>query len=537
MEGMDTMFAKRCVVWGKWGMLLLWFVLVGCGKVSTPHALGTKDCVELWQDLDDAICMAGVRDGATAPVAGFDYLRSNRFLAALGVYANSTRKERALVEQMRVLDLERRYLELEYLSDTQWQALTSLGYPVDEGLFKRQVARCSVDFMRVDRNETSYFESVMDAIDVDQDYVSMYRILGLYPLTQFIVGHQVAQYQKEHSIAVGAGGEGESRRFDPPSGRKLSPKRVRVLLKNNRLKPFLDFQFGEQDWSDLVRLYAPVLQLGGDSFGRIVPEGKEKWRVDTDDPVVYYYLSHAIIQGIPAVQINYVVWFVEKNEPAPWYTTGHLDGLTLRLTLDWQGRPLVFDSIGNGGCCYFGLYNAGIASLTSGSDGFVPHFTGLLPALADSNHLNVQVAARANNVIGVSATMLQEDTTTYTLMPYDVLEQYGSMMTSKFFDERGLVCGTDRFESYFLFPMGIPNVGAMRQRGRQPITLIGRAYFDDPLLFEAILHVKEPLPHRKKLVKRGKKKQSGLKRRVEASKTMGQTGRSYRKRYPERMER
>ncbi len=32
--------------------------------------------------------------------------------------------------------------------------------------------------------------------------------------------------------------------------------------------------------------------------------------------------------------------------------------------------------------------------------------------------------------------------------------------------------------------MGIPDVGSMRQRGHHAIKLVGRAYFDDPDLFD-----------------------------------------------------
>lgn len=529
---------SRCAEWRFTFRLLsilsLWFVLVGCAKIPGSEDMVSPDCLELWQVMDDAISRADVGGGATSHIDGFAYLRTDRFVTALGSQADSTLKERALIEQMRVLDLERRYLELEFLPDDDWQALTRHGYPVDEGLFKRQVARCSVEFMKADRVDPDYFESVMAAIDVDQDYSTLYRTLGLYPLTQLIVSHQVEQYQETHSVVVGAEVAGAYRRFSPPSGRKLSLKRRRLLLKNNRVTPFLNFQFSEQDLSDLVRLYAPVFQIGGDSFGRIMTSGKGEWQVDTADPVVYYYLSQAIVQGIPALQINYVIWFAKRGDPAPWYTKGHLDGITLRLTLDWQGRPLIFDSIGNCGCFYFGLHNDELVELGSVQDGFVPHFVGVLPSLADSNHLSVQVASGANNVIGVSTTKVRKDEATYTLLPYEILERYGSMLPRKFFDEQGFVDGTDRFESYFLFPMGIPNVGAMRQRGRQPITLIGRAYFDDPHLFNSVLQVKEPLPAKNKLVKKGKKKQSNLKRRVEASKTMGQTGRSYNERYPSR---
>jgi hypothetical protein len=35
-----------------------------------------------------------------------------------------------------------------------------------------------------------------------------------------------------------------------------------------------------------------------------------------------------------------------------------------------------------------------------------------------------------------------------------------------------------------LFPMGVPDVGSMRQRGHQAIRLVGRSYFDDPELFD-----------------------------------------------------
>ena len=52
------------------------------------------------------------------------------------------------------------------------------------------------------------------------------------------------------------------------------------------------------------------------------------------------------------------------------------------------------------------------------------------------------------------------------------------------FDSRGIAKDTGRIEFLLLFPMGIPDVGSMRQRGHHAIKLVGRSYFDDPELFD-----------------------------------------------------
>jgi len=41
-----------------------------------------------------------------------------------------------------------------------------------------------------------------------------------------------------------------------------------------------------------------------------------------------------------------------------------------------------------------------------------------------------------------------------------------------------------------MFSMGVPDIGAMRQRGHHAIALIGRAHFDDPNLFNIYFKLK-----------------------------------------------
>lgn len=74
----------------------------------------------------------------------------------------------------------------------------------------------------------------------------------------------------------------------------------------------------------------------------------------------------------------------------------------------------------------------------------------------------------------------------YRLEPYEQLEMlprsentYESM-----FNSRGIAKDSERIEFLIFFPMGIPDVGSMRQRGHHAIKMVGRSYFEDPDLFD-----------------------------------------------------
>ena len=75
----------------------------------------------------------------------------------------------------------------------------------------------------------------------------------------------------------------------------------------------------------------------------------------------------------------------------------------------------------------------------------------------------------------------------YALKPYETLETLPdeSGRHRSIFDRNGIVYGSGRIEPLLFFSMGIPEVGSMRQRGHHAIRLVGRAHFDDPLLFDA----------------------------------------------------
>jgi hypothetical protein len=117
-------------------------------------------------------------------------------------------------------------------------------------------------------------------------------------------------------------------------------------------------------------------------------------------------------------------------------------------------------------------------------DAFVPK---RLPEAFPASPLRLRVSAGWHQIQGVSASKEPVGTVRpYELVPYREIESLprsGGGFASVF-DGRGIMKGSCRIEPFLLFPMGVPSVGAMRQRGHHPISLVGRDYFDDPHLFE-----------------------------------------------------
>jgi hypothetical protein len=74
----------------------------------------------------------------------------------------------------------------------------------------------------------------------------------------------------------------------------------------------------------------------------------------------------------------------------------------------------------------------------------------------------------------------------YHLVPYHRLEmlQKNDAHHESMFTARGIGKFSERIESDIFIPMGVPQVGSMRQRGHHAIKLVGRAHFDDPHLFD-----------------------------------------------------
>jgi hypothetical protein len=222
-------------------------------------------------------------------------------------------------------------------------------------------------------------------------------------------------------------------------------------------------------------------------LGQVVWKG-DRVDVDPEKPTVYYYTSHAFLKGEPILQINYVIWYPERaGERSPSIEMGHLDGLTVRVSLDGEGKVFMVDVVSDCGCYHF--FSPGrerVERVRSRPLSFEPIVPEWLPAILSEGRLGIRVNSGWHQVQRLVPVEGVPDPMSYALVRYDVLEAlpHENGTTESIFGSKGIVKGSERVERFILFSMGIPSVGSMRQRGHHAIELIGKDYFDNPYLFD-----------------------------------------------------
>jgi hypothetical protein len=203
---------------------------------------------------------------------------------------------------------------------------------------------------------------------------------------------------------------------------------------------------------------------------------------------VYYYFSSAFLKGRPILQINYVIWFSERaGQRAPGIERGHLDGLTLRVSLDERGKPFMVDVVNDCGCYhFFAPKKERVVRIISEPLHFDPFVPQWLPDLLPGQRLGVRLNSGWHQVQRLAAGEDFPEPIVYELVPYDTLEvlPHEEGRTESIFNSKGIAKCSERVERFILFSMGIPKIGSMRQRGHHAIELIGRTQFDAPTLFD-----------------------------------------------------
>ena len=172
---------------------------------------------------------------------------------------------------------------------------------------------------------------------------------------------------------------------------------------------------------------------------------------------------------------------------SPRIERGRLDGLTIRISLDTDGHPFMVDIMNNCGCYHFFVPSQPqvlrILPSPQALDAFVPRW---LPETFPHRRLSLRVNSGWHQVDNVDTIDMGPDFIPYQLVPYERLEMlpHDGPAFESIFNSKGIAKNTGRIEPLILFPMGIPNIGSMRQRGHHAIKLVGRAHFDDPDLFD-----------------------------------------------------
>lgn len=482
-------------------LLIFLLSLSGCAPfLSRPTSFSfetPEGCREFFNRLDNIVEEEGVKDASSVSIPEIPYLRVNRFLESLKKNLEGDEEKKEWVRWMQKLDLESRKKEISNLTD---QAIYSIGMSdgrkMNREALNAQITSCSYLLLNHEQTAPDFYNMILPRVEVPNEYSSPLRIVSLYPLVALPVA-LVTKNSREKirkrfetdlkDLPI----EGKLRAFIPEKKIFFPEETVREMIEASMKNPLA------VPWPEGIHLekliwsFAPILiqdvAASYDQIGEIIWE-KGKVEVNPEKPAVYYYLSHAFLKGKPIIQINYVFWYSKRaGESPPWIEKGHLDGLTIRISLDDRGKVFMVDVENNCGCYhFFAPEKDRIDQVLSRALRFDPFVAQWLPAIPSGEHLGIRINSGWHQVQRLIPVGHVADSIPYALMPYDVLETlpHGDGQTESIFNSKGIVKGSERVERFILFPMGIPSIGSMRQRGHHATELIGKEHFDNPYLFD-----------------------------------------------------
>lgn len=482
---------RRCAA------LLALAALAGCASVD-PYAVppmaehlqradSVGDCARLFRAADAQIDAAGVRDASAPRVAGFPYLRVDRFTASLAPAAQQQRAFGPWSELMAQLDQQARAAELANLGSN-----TLPPAPAFDG--------CRYALAVADDGRLTPLAA---AAVVPDDYSDWERALGLYPLTRLAFAAGIAGWQ-QRTLTTFATPLEQLPRYGTPVA-YAPPARAELSLRVPASAPFGLPAFSQTARAEAIAQHAPRIVVDtasdDDRIGALAwRAGDDGPRVaaDTAVPAVYVRVAFTQFGGQVLPQLVYTFWFPARPAEGPFdVLAGALDGLIWRVTLDRQGAPLVYDGIHPCGCYHLFFPTERVrarpqpATLDEGL--FAPQ---MVAAPRAGERIELHLASRTHYVQRVRVVPAHESDAAvrYALLDENVLRTLPLPAggTRSAYGPDGLIAGTERPERYFFWPMGIASAGQMRQWGRHATAFVGRRHFDDADLIERYFEFGSP---------------------------------------------
>jgi hypothetical protein len=490
---------------------MIWIFLLGCAGPMVQKEIGafSRDAraTLFFNQLDMTVEKYGVSDASGFVVPGFPYLRSNRFLAAMkerlaypdaGVY---------WADQMLKLDLKSRRKEFSNLPAAALMEIsTATGETVDRDTIYQKTESYALRLFRNDRTHPGFMDILKKTVTVPDEYSSMARVVGLYPLAGIPVtlGTAMAysRYQEWHRTPLkDLDTDGRMVRFfheEPDSA--VDPALMKRLFDPQHLDVFDLPVLTELDEQYLASRFAPTIYQDVakdyDRIGKIIWQDNQV-RVDPGQPTAYYYTSFSFLGGHPVLQMNYAFWYSERaGRNAPWIERGPLDGLSYRVTLDRTGEPLMADIMNSCGCYYFFVPQKDIiAKVVTRPGEIAPLVPAWLPAEFPGKQMNLRVSSGWHQVQKIFVDDGSAPGIAYSLIPYEALESLPNEAGQResVFSPAGIMKNSWRIEPYIFFSMGIHSIGYMRQRGHHAIKMIGRGHFTDPDLYDSSFLFKDAI--------------------------------------------
>jgi hypothetical protein len=450
-----------------------------------------------FDELDAAIAGADVRDASVFSVSGFPYLRANRFIASFKDRLATDEQKEQWVRWMQQLDLNARKKEIQNLPLPQIETLsTRFGELFDRKSLLDRATAYSDTLLAHDQGRPEFYATLQSLVEIPDEYSTTLRVVGLYPIISipvaavtrnvyrdFTAWHQLPR-AKLNTI-------GTIKAYGPENYVPYAHEQINALWDRSGLNALGIPSLSEPQRQIVLKTYAPIfLQDVAASYDEI---GELFWEngqiaVDSTKPVVYYFFSYAYFKGNPILQLNYVVWFSARDGPnSPRIERGRLDGLTVRISLDTDGHPFMVDIMNNCGCYHFFVPSQSqvlrVLPSPQALDAFVPRW---LPETFPHRRLSIRVKSGWHQVDNLDTIDMRPGFIPYQLVPYERLEMLprDGLALESMFNSKGIAKNTERIEPLIYFPMGIWDIGSMRQRGHHAIKFVGRVHFDDPDIFD-----------------------------------------------------
>ncbi|MCF8069264.1 MAG: hypothetical protein K9L30_11825 [Desulfobacterales bacterium] len=474
-------------------------VLTGCQAVMHRSDVDSelKRNIDFFNNLDNVIQKAGVKDTATFPVKGFPYLRTSRFVAEIASLVETEEQKSAIVDYMMGLDAAARDKEVANLFNPGIKAVAvQQDNKFSQDDLKKQIYRGAEILHKYDKVQPGFYENVFKSVTVPDEYSTILRTAGVYPITVLPVIYLTKKTRNEFSIWHETSPDrltidGKLTAYSLAETTSYDRGVVGEILKDSIGNTLRIPTLSEENEMTLISMFAPVFVM--DVAAHYDQIGGFIWKdgqvaTEEQNPSVYYYISHALFKDRPVIQLNYVVWFSGRSgENSPWIERGNIDGMTVRITLDTEGIPFMVDIMNNCGCYHFFVpnrdYVQDIVTRPSKMDPFYPEW---LPTEFPEKRLQLRINSGWHQVQHIAAIDNSEETVICDLVNYDELEMLPDKKgdTKSIFNEKGIIKESRRIEPVLLFSMGVHSIGSMRQRGHHATSLIGRDHFDDPCFLE-----------------------------------------------------
>jgi hypothetical protein len=457
----------------------------------------SQRCATFFNKLEHSVSKAGVTDSQAARIKSFPYLRVNRFLSDFRHDDLDKASFNTWLDKMQQLANEGWKIELSNLPIKEQKAL-SLDATTNLDLNKT-IQTCGFQLREIDfdtEQERQYFKTIAKVPD---EYKIWKRALGLYPLTALVFRSGIdAWHEETRKVYAQAINKlkvhGKLLRYSLSRNIKsLPPKEVSEIIKassNNKLNiP----QLSISDKQKLFDNFTPIFEIdtvtNDDRIGAAKLDKNKLPMIDTNSAKTYQHLSYTRIDDKILLQLNYSIWFPARPKTSTLdMLGGHLDGITWRVTLLPNGKPLLFDSIHNCGCYHLFFPTQHAAVLPQPSTIDEPVFIPQSLSINSNDKKPVIRIAYGNHYI--ERVYFDGDATdnaiAYELTDYNELRslEAGNDVRQSLFDENGIIQSSKRGERFLFWPMGIPNPGAMRQWGHHATAFVGRRHFDDARLFQ-----------------------------------------------------